>query len=74
MVAILRAVDWLGNQGVDVVNMSLAGPKNKRLNRGQGVVAVRQALSGSAKDLGQPGKDPVFGAGLVQAADACRAN
>lgn len=171
VVAILQAVDWLGSQGVDLVNMSLAGPKNKLLNRGlgraarngmiivaaagndgpgapprfpaafsfvlavtavdadlnvyrravqgghidlaapgvdivlqeqgrpriisgtsaaapyvtasiaadpklrgRGVDAVREALSGSVKDLGQPGKDPVFGAGLVQAPEACRVN
>jgi uncharacterized repeat protein (TIGR01451 family) len=34
---------------------------------------VRQALVTSALDLGDPGPDPVFGAGLVQASDALAA-
>lgn len=171
VVAILKAVDWLGRQGVDVVNMSLSGPRNKLLNRGLGRAArngmvivaaagndgpdaaprfpaafpfvlavtavdadlnvyrravqgphidlaapgvdivvteqtrarifsgtsaaapfvtaaiaadpalrggsieeVRRTLARSARDLGQPGADPVFGAGLLQAPEACRVN
>ena len=34
---------------------------------------VREALVSSALDLGDPGPDPIFGAGLVQAADALAA-
>jgi hypothetical protein len=33
---------------------------------------VMQALSRTAMDLGEPGHDPVFGWGLVQAAELCR--
>jgi hypothetical protein len=33
---------------------------------------VMQALSQAAMDLGEPGHDPVFGWGLVQAAELCR--
>lgn len=33
VVSMLRAVDWLAAEGVDLVNVSLAGPYNKLLNR-----------------------------------------
>ena len=33
--------------------------------------AVKQALAASARDLGAPGVDPIFGNGLVQANDLC---
>jgi len=39
VVAILRAADWLRAQDVDLVNVSLAGPRNKLLNRGLGRAA-----------------------------------
>jgi hypothetical protein len=39
VVEILRAVNWLRAQGVDLVNVSLAGPRNKLLNRGLGRAA-----------------------------------
>lgn len=34
--------------------------------------AVRNALARSVRDLGQPGVDPVFGAGMIIAPEACR--
>jgi subtilisin family serine protease len=34
--AILRSVDWLAGSDVDLINISLAGPFNKLLNRGLG--------------------------------------
>ncbi|MDA5555811.1 S8 family serine peptidase [Shimia sp. MMG029] len=37
--AILQAVNWLATQDVGVVNISLAGPRNKLLNRGMGRAA-----------------------------------
>lgn len=39
VVSILQAVNWLTEQKVDVVNISLAGPRNKLLNRGLGRAA-----------------------------------
>lgn len=38
---------------------------------GQAMDAIKRALAASAKDLGAPGVDPVFGNGLVQAQDLC---
>ena len=34
---------------------------------------ITQALAGTARDLGTPGKDPVFGWGLLQATSSCAA-
>lgn len=33
VMAMLRAINWLAENGVEVVNVSLAGPRNKLLNR-----------------------------------------
>ena len=34
---------------------------------------ISRRLAGRAMDLGEPGKDPVYGYGLVRAAAACGA-
>ncbi|MEL6678874.1 MAG: S8 family serine peptidase [Pseudomonadota bacterium] len=39
VVSILRSMNWLRENGVDVVNISLAGPRNKLLNRALGRAA-----------------------------------
>lgn len=39
VVSILRGMDWLAANGVDLVNISLAGPRNKLLNRALGQAA-----------------------------------
>ena len=39
VVSILRAVDWLSAEGVEIINVSLAGPRNKLLDRGLGHAA-----------------------------------
>ncbi len=39
VVAILRGMDWLSANGVDVVNISLAGPHNKLMDRALGHAA-----------------------------------
>lgn len=36
VVSILRATEWLSETGVEIVNVSLAGPRNKLLNRALG--------------------------------------
>ena len=41
---IVRAVDWLADEGVRVVNVSLAGPYNKILDRGLAAAAGRGML------------------------------
>lgn len=52
VVGILQAVNWLAEQQVDVINISLAGPRNKLLNRGLGRAAkdgmVMVAAAGNA--------------------------
>ncbi|MDB2407187.1 S8 family serine peptidase [Jannaschia sp.] len=40
VVAILRGVEWLAENGVDIVNISLAGPRNKLLDRALGQAAT----------------------------------
>lgn len=40
VVSILRGMDWLAANGVDVVNISLAGPRNKLMNRAMGRAAA----------------------------------
>jgi minor extracellular protease Epr len=40
-------------------------------HKGMTVEQVTQALTGSARDLGTPGRDEVFGAGLVQFGQLC---
>ena len=41
---IVRAIDWLGSEGVRVVNISLAGPYNKILDRALAAAADRGML------------------------------
>lgn len=43
---------------------------DNRLGRGR-IDAIRDGIAQSAKDLGQPGSDPVFGAGLVRTPSSC---
>lgn len=45
---------------------------DNRFSQAAAIDAVRARIAGSAKDLGQPGTDPVFGAGLVVTPEACR--
>lgn len=60
VVGILRAVDWLRGEGVDVVNISLAGPRNKLLDRGLARAAGRDmALVAAAGNEG-PSVPPLF--------------
>lgn len=39
VVSMLRATEWFSEIGVDIVNVSLAGPRNKLLNRALGTAA-----------------------------------
>lgn len=41
VVSILRGIDWLQSRDVDLVNLSLAGPRNKLLDRGLGTAAEK---------------------------------
>ncbi|MCB1494062.1 MAG: S8 family serine peptidase [Rhodobiaceae bacterium] len=58
--SILKAVNWLRAQGVDLINVSLAGPRNKLLNRGLGTAADRGVvIVAAAGNLG-PSAPPQF--------------
>lgn len=58
--AILMAIDWLKSQGVRVVNISLAGPRNKLLNRGLGRAAQDGMVLVSAVGNLGPSAPPQF--------------
>jgi len=54
----------------------LRGPvrdRRRRARRGAGRIAAVAALGDAAQDLGAPGRDAVFGLGLVQAQGLCGA-
>lgn len=76
--AILRSVNWFRAQGVDLVNISLAGPRNKLLNRGLGQAAADgMIMVAAAGNLG-PDAPPQFPAAFpfviaVTAVDAAGA-
>ena len=60
VVAILRAVDWLRAQNVDIVNVSLAGPRNKLLNRGLGHAAANEMILVAAAGNEGPSAPPLY--------------
>ncbi|SDZ96155.1 S8 family serine peptidase [Rubrimonas cliftonensis] len=60
VVGILRAVDWLRGEGVDVVNISLAGPRNKLLDRGLARAAARDMVLVAAAGNDGPAVPPRF--------------
>jgi len=72
---ILRAVGWLADQGVGVVNVSLAGPYNKILDRGLAAAAERGmvvvAAAGNFGDAAPPRYPAAFDYAIaVTAVDA----
>ena len=73
----ILALDWLTDEGVRVVNMSLAGPYNKLLDRAVGVAAQRGMMIVAAAGNSGPRSSPRFPAGFdeviaVTAIDADR--
>ena len=60
VVSILRALDWLRAQGVDVVNVSLAGPRNKLLDRGLGHAAADETILVAAAGNDGPSAPPLY--------------
>ena len=60
VVAILRAVDWLRTQGVDIVNVSLAGPRNRLLDRGLGHAAASNMIMVAAAGNDGPAAPPLY--------------
>lgn len=60
VVSILRSMDWLAANGVDVINISLAGPRNKLMNRALGRAAADgMVLIAAVGNLG-PGQPPQY--------------
>ncbi|CTQ48575.1 S8 family serine peptidase [Jannaschia donghaensis] len=60
VVSILRGVDWLAANGVDIVNISLAGPRNKLMDRALGRAAADgMVLVAAVGNLG-PGQPPQY--------------
>ncbi|MEM7670057.1 MAG: S8 family serine peptidase [Pseudomonadota bacterium] len=60
VVSILRGVDWLAANGVDVVNISLAGPRNKLMDRALARAAADgMVLVAAVGNLG-PGQPPQY--------------
>ena len=58
--AILRAIDWLHGSGVRLVNVSLAGPYNKILDRGLAAAADRGMVIVAAVGNDGPGSPPRY--------------
>ena len=58
--AILRAIDWLHGSGVRLVNVSLAGPYNKILDRGLAAAAERGMVIVAAVGNDGPAAPPRY--------------
>ena len=58
--AIMRAIDWLHGSGVRLVNVSLAGPYNKILDRGLAAAADRGMVIVAAVGNDGPGAPPRY--------------
>lgn len=59
-VSLVRALDWLMSSGVDVVNLSLAGPPNRLLERALERAAQRGVLILAAAGNGGPVAEPMY--------------
>ena len=59
-VSLIRALDWLTSAGVDVVNISLAGPANRLLEAALERVAAHNVLILAAAGNGGPAAQPMY--------------
>ncbi|MDO8862942.1 S8 family serine peptidase [Haliea sp. E1-2-M8] len=59
-VSLVRALDWLMSSGVDVVNISLAGPPNRLLEKALDRAALRGVLIFAAAGNGGPMAKPMY--------------
>ena len=59
-VSLVRALDWLISSGVDVVNISLAGPPNRLLEKALSRAASRGVLILAAAGNGGPMAKPMY--------------
>ncbi len=62
--AVIRALDWLGRQNVRVVNLSIAGPRNKLLSRAVDAASDRGMILIAAAGNAGPNAAPQFPAAL----------
>jgi subtilisin family serine protease len=58
--SLIKALDWLISSGVDVVNISLAGPPNRLLESALNRVAQRGILIVAAAGNGGPSAEPMY--------------
>lgn len=58
--AVIRALDWLGSRNVRVVNLSIAGPRNKLLDRAVDAASARGMILIAAAGNAGPNADPQF--------------
>lgn len=66
VVAILQAVDWLRASGVELVNVSLAGPRNKLLDRALARAAEKGMVIVAAAGNQGPAAPPQYPAAFPQ--------
>ena len=59
-VSLIRALDWLMSSGVDVVNISLAGPPNRLLETALQRAAATQVVVMAAAGNGGPMAEPMY--------------
>jgi len=59
-VSLVRALDWLITSGVDVVNISLAGPPNRLLEAALAQAAANNVLILAAAGNGGPAAEPMY--------------
>ena len=59
-VSLVRALDWLMSSGVDVVNISLAGPPNRLLEAALGRAAEQGVMILAAAGNGGPVAEPMY--------------
>jgi subtilisin family serine protease len=59
-VSLVRALDWLISSGVDVVNVSLAGPPNRLLEAALRRAAEREVMVLAAAGNGGPAAQPMY--------------
>jgi subtilisin family serine protease len=57
---LIKALDWLISSGVDVINISLAGPPNRLLESALDRVAQRGTLIVAAAGNGGPSSEPMY--------------
>ena len=59
-ISLVKALDWQLSSGVDVINISLAGPPNRLLESALNRVAQRGVLIVAAAGNGGPGAEPMY--------------